>query len=217
MAKDATTKHHWLRNINNRFIFSHNYGGWKAKIQQGWILGKILLTDSCFLLCPHKAERGRFRERGLPILIRLGPTLRPHLTLITSSGPYLQRYSNLNIWGSVQFSHSVVSDSSWPHESQHVRPPYPSPTPGVQSNPCPSSRWCHPAISSSVVPFSSCPQSLPASEPFPMSQLFIWGGQSIVVSALASVLPKNTQDWSPLGWIGWISLQSKGFSRGFSI
>ena len=104
MAQDATTKHHWLRNINNRFIFSHNYGGWKAKIQQGWILGKNLLTDSCFLLCPHKAERGRFRERGLPILIRLGPTLRPHLTLITSSGPYLQRYSNLNIWGSVQFS-----------------------------------------------------------------------------------------------------------------
>ena len=86
----------------------------------------------------------------------------------------------------------------------------------VHPNSCPSSRWCHPAISSSVVPFSSCPQSLPASESFPMSQLILWGGQSTGVSASASVLPKNTQDWSPLEWIGWISLQSKGFSRVFS-
>ena len=99
------------------------------------------------------------------------------------------------------------------HESQHTRPPCLSPTPRVYSNPCPSSRWCHPAISSSVVPFSSCPQSLPASGPFPMSQLFTWGGQSTGVSASASVLPMNTQDWSPLGWTGWISLQSKGLSR----
>ena len=98
-----------------------------------------------------------------------------------------------------QFSRSVVSDSLWPHESQHARPPCPSPTPGVHSNSRPSSRWFHPAISSSVVPFSSCPQSLPASESFPMSQLLTWGGQSIGVSALASFLPKNTQDWSPLG------------------
>ena len=98
---------------------------------------------------------------------------------------------------SVQFSHSVVSDTLWPHELQHARPPCPSPTLGVHSNSRPSSRWCHPAISSSVVPFSSCPQSLPASESFPMSQLFIWGGQSTGVSALASFLPKNTQDWSP--------------------
>ena len=111
---------------------------------------------------------------------------------------------------SVQFSHSVVSDSLQPHESQHARPPCPSPTPGVHSNSCPSTRWCHPAISSSVVPFSSCPQSLPASGSFPMSQLFTWGGQSIGVSALASALPINTQDWSPLGWTGWTSLQSKG-------
>ena len=98
---------------------------------------------------------------------------------------------------SVQFSHSVVSDSLQPHESQHARPPCPSPTPGVHPNSRPLSRWCHPAISSSVVPFSSCTQYLPASESFPMSQLFTWGGQSTGVSALASVLPMNTQDWSP--------------------
>ena len=104
---------------------------------------------------------------------------------------------------SVQFSRSVVSDSLWPHEPQHTRPPCPSPAPGVYSNTCPSSRWCHPAISSSVFPFSSCPQSLPASGPFPMSQLFTWGGQSIGVSASASVLPMNTQDLSPLrGLVG---------------
>ena len=116
---------------------------------------------------------------------------------------------------SVQFSRSVMSDFLWPHELQHARLPWPSPTPGVYVNSCPSSRWCHPAISSSVSPFSSCPQSLPASRSFPMSQLFTWGGQSIGVSALASVLPMNTQDWS-LEWTGWISLQSKGLSRVFS-
>ena len=119
-------------------------------------------------------------------------------------------------FSSVQFSHSVVSNSLQPHELQLARPPCPSPTPGVHSDSHPSSRWCHPAISSSVVPFSSCPQSLPASEFFPMSQLFSWGGQSIGVSALASFLPKNTQDKSPLEWTGWISLQSKGLSRVFS-
>ena len=108
---------------------------------------------------------------------------------------------------SVQFSRSVVSDSLRPHESQHARPPCPSPSPGVYSNSRPSSRWCHPAISSSVVPFS-CPQSFPASGS--SSQLFAWDGQSIGVSASASVLPKNIQDWCPLGWTGWISLQSKG-------
>ena len=115
---------------------------------------------------------------------------------------------------SVQFSRSVLSDSLQPHESQHTRPPCPSPTPGVYSDSCPSSRWCHPTISSSVSPFSSC-QSLPASGSFPMSQLSEWGGQSIGVSALASVLPMNTQEWS-LGWTGWISLQSKGLSKVFS-
>ena len=116
--------------------------------------------------------------------------------------------SDIIYFSSVQFSHSVVSDSLRPHESQHARPPCPSPTPGVHSNSCPSSQWCHPAISSSVVPFSSCPQSLPASESFPMSQLFAWGGQSIGVSASASVPPMNTQDWSSLGWTGWISLRT---------
>ena len=113
----------------------------------------------------------------------------------------------------VQFSRSVVSDSLWPHGLQHSRPPCPSPTPGVYPNSCPLSRWCHPTISSSVVPFSSCPWSLPASGSFPMSQLFASGGQSTGVSASTSVLPMNTQDWSPLGWTGWISLQSKGLSR----
>ena len=117
---------------------------------------------------------------------------------------------------SVQFSCSVLSDSFRPHESQHTRPSCPSQTPGVDSNSCQSSRWCHPAISPSVVPFSPCPQPLPASGSFPMSQLFPWGGQSIGVSASASVLPMNTQDWSPLGWTGWTSLQSKGLSRVFS-
>ena len=122
---------------------------------------------------------------------------------------FLHKEISVHIFSSVQFSHSVVSDSLWPHESQHARPPCPSPTPRVHSNSCPSSWWCHPAISSSVVPFSSCPQSLPALESFPRSQLFAWGGQSTGISASASVLPKNTQDWSPLEWTGWISLQSQ--------
>ena len=122
--------------------------------------------------------------------------------------PYVKQVS--------QFSCSVVSDSLWPHEQQHARPPCSSPTPGVHPNPCPSSRWCHPTISSSVVPFSSCPQFFLASGSFPMSQLFSSGGQSIGVSVSTSVLPMNTQDWSPLGWTVWISLQSKGLSRVFS-
>ena len=120
------------------------------------------------------------------------------------------------MFSSVQFSRSVMSDSLRSNGLKHARLPRPSPTPRVHSNSHPSSRWCHPGISSSVVPFSSCPQSLSASESFPMSQLFAWGGQSIGVSALASVLPMNTQDWSPLEWTGWISLQSKGLSRVFS-
>ena len=117
---------------------------------------------------------------------------------------------------SVQFSRSVVSDSLRPRESQHARPPCPSPTPGVYPNPCPSRQWCHPTISSSVSPFSSCPQSFPALGSFTVSQLFTRGGQSTGVSASASVLPMNTQDSSPLGWTGLISLQSKGLSRVFS-
>ena len=139
---------------------------------------------------------------GLQLLVLLRKQIKYHLYKILIS--------------SVQFSRSVGFNSLQPHESQHARPPCPSPTPGVYSNSCPSSWWCHPAISSSVVPFSSCPQSLPASGSFPMSQLFSWGGQSIGVSASASVLAMNTQDWSPSGWTGWISLQSKGLSRVFS-
>ena len=117
---------------------------------------------------------------------------------------------------SVQFSCSVMSTSLWPHELQHARPPCPSPTPGVHPNPCPLRQWCHPTILSSVIPFSSCPQSFPASGSFPTSQLFASGGQRIGVSAPASVLPMNTQDWSLLGWTGWISSQSKGLWRVFS-
>ena len=114
---------------------------------------------------------------------------------------------------SVQFSHSVMSNSLRPHEPQHTRPPCPSPTLGVHPNPCPLSQWCHPAISSSVVSFSSCPQSFPASGSFPMSQPSASGAQSIRVSASTSFLPVNTQDWSPLGWTSWIFLQSKGLSE----
>ena len=119
-------------------------------------------------------------------------------------------FASQSMW-SVHFSSvSVVSDSSWPRELQHARPPCPSPTPGVHSDSRPSSQWCHPAISSSVVPFSCCPQALPASESFPMSQLFTWGDQSTGVSALASFLPGKSQGWSPSEWTDWISLQSKG-------
>ena len=125
-------------------------------------------------------------------------------------------FSTGDTFSSVLFSHSVMTNSLWPHESQHARPPCPSLTPRVYSNPCPSSRWCHPAISSFVVPFSSFPQFLPASEYFPVGHLFAWGGQSIGVSASVSVLPMNIQDWFPLEWTGWISLQSKGLSRVFS-
>ena len=120
------------------------------------------------------------------------------------------------IFSSVQFSHSVVSDSLRPHGLQHARLSCPSPTPRAYSNSCPLSWWCHPTISSSVVPFSSHFQSFPASGSFPLSQFFASGGQSIGVSASASVLPMNIQDWFPLGWTGWISLHSKGFSRVFS-
>ena len=127
-------------------------------------------------------------------------------------------FSTFCFWSfnSVQFSCSIVSDSLRPHELQHSRPPCLSPTPRVYPDSCALSRWCHPTISSFVVAFSSCPQSFPASGSFQMSQFFSSGGQSIGVSASTSVLPMNTQDWSPLGWTGWISLQSEGLSRVFS-
>ena len=138
-----------------------------------------------------------------------------------SSTPQGARSSQTRLWirkgcSSVKFSSSVLSDSLWLHEPQHSRPPCPSPTPGVHPNPCPSSWWCHPTTSSSVVPFSYFPQSFPASGSCPMSQLFASVGQNIGISASTSVLPMNTQDWSSLGWTRWISLQSKGLPRVFS-
>ena len=137
----------------------------------------------------------------------LGKLLRNY---VLNSNPISLQFS------SVQFSCSVVFNSLWPHKPQHARPPCSSPTPGVYSNSSPLSWWCHPAISPSIVPFYSCPQFVPAPGSFPMSQLFTWSGQSIGLSASASVLPMNTQDWSALGWTDWISLQSKGLSRVFS-
>ena len=129
----------------------------------------------------------------------------------------LQRLEELPSWlRSVQFSHSVVSDSLWPHGLQHARPSCPSPTPGVYSNSCPLSQWCHPTISSSVISFSSCLKCFPASGSFQMNRFFESVGQSIGLSASASVLPMNIQDWFPLGLTGWICLQSKGLSRVFS-
>ena len=125
--------------------------------------------------------------------------------------------SDLIKWfSSVQFTHSIMSNSLWPHDLQHTRPPCPSPTPRAYSDSCPWSRWCHPTISSSVIALSSHLQSFPVSGSFPMSQFFASGGQSIGVSASVSVLPMNTQDWFPLGWTGWISLQPKRLSRVFS-
>ena len=155
----------------------------------------------------------------------------PYFDLIFISWPYFvfllaicislkrwlfRSFAHFFRWVIYQFSSVAQLWSLQPHESQHARSPCPTPTPGIHSNSCPSSRWCPPAISSSVVPFSSCSQSLPASGSFPMSQLFASGAQSIGVSASASVLPMNTQDWCPLGWTDWISLQSKGLSRVFS-
>ena len=122
---------------------------------------------------------------------------------------YFIRNANFT-WFQFQFSCSVMSNSLQPHELQHTRPPYPSPTVGVYPNPCPLSRWCHPTISSSLVPFSSCPQSFPASGSFPKSQFFTSGGQSIGASTSTSVLPMNIQHWFPLGWTGWIFWLSKG-------
>ena len=128
-----------------------------------------------------------------------------------SSFEGLQRFSS-----SVQFRGVVMSDSLWPHGLRHIRPPCPSPTTGVYSNSCPLSWWCHPTISSSVISFPSCLQSFPAAGSFPMSQFFTSGDQSIGDTASTSVLPMNTKHWSPLGWTGWISVLSKGLSRGFS-
>ena len=159
----------------------------KLKLHKNWdYWERSILLSSCCIFIPSRAPAMEFN------VIK-----------------YARRSLKTWIFYSVQFSRSVLSDSLLPHEPQHSRPPCPSPPPGVHPNPCTLSRWYHPAISSSVIPFSSCPQSLQASESFPMSQLFAWGGQSIGVSASASVLPMNTPDRSPLGWTGWISLQNQ--------
>ena len=187
-----------------------------------------------FILNHFKDNCNSFHKPEEKIMLSLGVPENKSKTKVYS----WEIIKNLGIWGqearvrlgqwnsqykivfltcpSVQFSRSVMSDSSQPHESQHARPPCPSPAPGVHSDSCSSSHWCHPTISSSVVPFSSCPQSLPASESFPMSHLFPWGGQNTGVSASASFLPKKSQGWSPSEWTGWISLQSEELSRVFS-
>ena len=137
-----------------------------------------------------------------------------HQFQFITTGPIYAMLTHLySSFNSVQFSHLVMSDSMQPHEPQHTRPPCPSPIPGIYPNSCPLSRWCHPTISFSVVPFSSHLQSFPASGSFQIHQLFALGGQCIGASASTSVFQMNTQDWSPLGWTGWISLQSKGLSR----
>ena len=162
-------------------------------------------------------ERKRHRERQRNIhLGSLAPKVFKTLHIKEHQCFRTIKWQFRHAISSVQFSHSVMSDSLRPHESQHARPLCPSPTLRVHSDSRPSSQWCHPAISSSVALFSSCPQSLPASGSFPMSHLLAWGGQSTGVSALASFLPKNTQGPSPLEWTGWISFQSKGLSRVFS-
>ena len=179
------------------FIFMY------VSIQLHWVLSEECGIFSCgmTILCLVAECVIQFPDYGL----NPGPLYWECWGLTT--GPYWKSSRPIAQFG------SVMSDSLQHHELQHTRPPCPSSTPGALSNSCLSSWWCHPAISSSVIPFSSCPQSLPALGSFPMSQLFAWGGQSIRVSALASVLPKNTQDWSPLEWTGWISLKFKGFSR----
>ena len=147
-----------------------------------------------------------------------------HSSILAWKIPWIEEPGGLQSMGLQKVDHVLIQFSSvaqscltlQPHELQHARPPFPSTTPGVHPNPCPLSRWYHPILSSSVVPFSSCPQSFPASESFKMSQLFASSGQSIGVSASKLVLLMNTQDWSPLGWTGWIFLQSKGLSRVFS-
>ena len=141
--------------------------------------------------------------------------LQGRLELLSVSYSFCPQEELLQWSSSVQFSCSVMSNSLQPHGPQHARPPCPSPTPRVHPNPFPLSRWCHPTISSSVVPFSYCPQSFPASGSFPVSQLFALGGQNIGVSTSTSILPMNAQDSSPLGWTGWISLHSKGLSKVF--
>ena len=189
-----------------------------------YVLSHSVISDSvaaCTVAGQGPLSMGFSRQeywRGLPFSTP-GDLSHPGIKPTSLASPALAGRYFTTQFSSVQFSQfrrSVMSNSLQSHEPKHTRPPCPSPTPRVHPDSCASSWWCHPAISSSVVPFSSCPQSLPASRSFPVSQLVTWGGQSIGVSASASILPMNTQDWSPLGWTGWISLQSKGLSRVFS-
>ena len=198
---------------------------------QGLNSGLLTQADSLPPKSPEKMRRGvqsQLKDSGFKSRCELHGFIKWTWAFLHNSGALFSCFPQMKSLlpvpaGSfqrvlyIQFSRSVMSGSLWPHEPQHARPPCPSPTPGVHPNPCPLSRWSHPTISSSVVPFSSCPQSFPASGSFQMSQLFASGGQNIGVSASTSVLPMNTQDWSPLGWTGWTSLQSKGLSRIFSI
>ena len=182
----------------------------KLAMRQPGLWNFFIHSFNKYFLSPHSMP-GTARD-----LIQNGKQDKVPTLKVFTVGGGVDNKQKIKGFRSVQLSRSVVSDSLWPHELQHARPPCPSPIPRVYSNSCPSSRWCHPAISSSVAHFSSCLQSPPASGSFPMSQLFAWDGQSIGVSASAPVLPMNTQDWSPSGWTGWISLQSKGLSRVFS-
>ena len=187
---------------------------WNARLDEaqagikiaGRYINKLKYADDTTLMAESKEELKTLLMKLKEESEKFGLKLNIQKTKIMASGPI----------SSVQFNHSVMSNSLQPHELQHARPPCPSTTLRVHWNSHPSSQWCHPAISSSVIPFSSCPQSLPTSESFPMSQLLASGGQSTGVSALTSFLPKNTHGWSPLEWTGWISLQSKGLSRLFS-
>ena len=184
---------------------------WKLWQTLFWGASKITADGDC----SHEVKRHLFL--GRKVMTNVDSLLKSRdITLQTKVHLVKAMVFPVVMCGCVQFSRLVVSDSLQPHGLEHARPPCPSPTPRIYPNSCPLSWWCHPTISSSVVPFSSCPQSFLASASFQMSQLFAWGGQSIGVSASISVLPVNTQDWSPLGWTGWISLQSKGLSRIFS-
>ena len=217
--------------LGNRciFIFHLAQGSWS---QCHWLCCCYLVTKTHLTLCDpmdcnlpgscvHGISQAKILEWVAISSSRGSFQLRHQTHTSCLSGGFwtMSHLGSQYYWHSIQFSQfsrSVVSDSLRPHESQHARPPCPSPTPRVHSNSRPSSGWRHPAISSSVVPFSSCPQPLPASESFSMSQLFAWGGQSTRVSALALFLPKKSHGWSPSEWTGWISLQSKGLSKVFS-
>ena len=203
----------WLQSMGSQRV-RHN---WATSLTHS--LACVQSTSVSYLCSPDGLRGGSLSKKNFKDIHQRFLTLRQEETLIRKNwckADKLQGKWCLTLKASVQFSCSVVSYSLRPHESEHARPPCPSPTTGVHPDSRPSSQWCHPAIASSVVPFSSCPQSLPASESFPMSQLFTWGGQSTGVSASASFLPKKPQGWSSSEWTGWISLQSKGLSRVFS-